>query len=97
MGLFSFFKPHRVRQFEYKPLFYDQDKEDFHERVKRIEEEMGIHKNSGNTSVSYRPGIKKGTMRSYLKTEKRKDRFSSLRLIIILLLLMAIAYYFIMK
>jgi len=89
MGLFSFFKPQKVRHFEYKPLFYDKEKEEFNERVKRIEEEMGLHKD-----ISYRSGIQRGTFRSYLKTEKKKKRASSIRLIIILLILMLFFYFF---
>lgn len=96
MALFSFFKSQRARQFEYKPLFYNKEKEEFQERVKRIEEEMGIRSNNNN--ISYKPGIRRGTMRSYLKTETKKNKASSsIRLIIILFILLALTYYFLIR
>lgn len=92
MAIFSFFKLNKHKQFEYKPLFYDKDKEEFNERVRRIEEEMGVHKGS-----EYKPGIHRGTMRSYLQTAKKENRHGNLRLFLIVIFLLAVAYYLFLK
>ncbi len=90
--MFTFFRLNKHKQFEYKPLFYDQQKEEFQERVRRIEEEMGVHKNT-----EYKSTLRRGAMRSYLQTSRRKDRYGSIRLIVIVLLLLALAYYLFLK
>ncbi len=91
MALFNFFKLSKNRQFTYNPLFYDKQKEEFEQRVRSIEQEMGIHKDA-----EFKSSLKRGAMRSYLQTSRKKDKYSSLRLILILVILLALAYYLLM-
>jgi hypothetical protein len=87
MALPSFFKLNKHKEFNYVPIFYDKEKEEFNERVKRIEQEMGIKKD-----VEFRSSIKRGAMRDYIKHSRKQDRYSSLRLVIIFVFLLALVY-----
>ncbi|MFO7657606.1 MAG: hypothetical protein R6W78_11100 [Bacteroidales bacterium] len=93
MAIFQFFKLDKHKEFNYTPLYYDKEKEEFNERVRRIEEEMGITKSSDG----YKPGIKKGTLRENLHSSKRQNRTGSMRFFLILLILLAAAYLLIFR
>ena len=87
MALPSFFKLNKHKEFNYVPIFYDKEKEEFNERVRRIEQEMGIKKD-----VEFKSSIKRGTMREYIQRSRKQDRYSSFRLIIIFIFLLALVY-----
>ncbi|MBN2212815.1 MAG: hypothetical protein JW723_01105 [Bacteroidales bacterium] len=87
MALPSFFKINKHREFHYNPIFYDKEKEEFNERVSRIEQEMGI-----KNDVEFRSGIKRGAMREYIQRSRKQDRYSSIRLVIIFIFLLALVY-----
>lgn len=87
MALPSFFKLNKHKEFNYVPIFYDKEKEEFNERVRRIEQEMGIKKD-----VEFKSSIRRGTMREYIQRSRKQDRYSSLRLIIIFIFLLALVY-----
>ncbi len=87
MALPSFFKLNKHKVFNYVPIFYDKKKEEFNERVRRIEQELGIKKD-----LEFRSSIKRGAMREYIQRSRKQDRYSSLRLIIIFIFLLALAY-----
>jgi len=87
MALPSFFKLNKHKDFNYVPIFYDKEKDEFNERVKRIEQEMGIKKD-----MEFRSSIKRGAMRDYIQRSRKQDRYSSLRLVIIFIFLLALAY-----
>ena len=87
MALPSFFKQNKHKDFNYVPIFYNKEKEEFNERVKRIEQEMGIKKD-----MEYRSSIKRGAMRDYIQNSRKQDRYSSFRLVIIFIFLLALVY-----
>jgi len=88
MNIPSFFKIARHRQFNYNPVYYDPEKEEREERRREIKREMGIKDEEGE----YRPTIKRGSMKTYFKGNKRAERNSNLRLILIIGFLLFVAY-----
>ncbi len=90
MGIPSLFKTPRHRQFNYRPLYYNQQKEELQERIRKIEQEMGVKKPDES---GYRTGIQRGQMRGHFRDTKRLKKQSNVRLLIILLALFALAYY----
>ena len=91
MALGSIFKTQKHKRFEYKPVYFDPDKEDLNKRIKRAENEA-LNENSS----TYVPDIK-GKMKEYLITQnKAKATHVTIRRIIIvitILLMIAIFYY----
>ncbi len=92
MAIYQFFKLNKHKDFNYMPLFYDKDKEEFNERVRRIEEEMGI-----KNSPDFKPGIRRGTMREHIQNSRKQSRYSSIRLVAIIIILLALAYLLIFR
>ena len=91
MGVPSFFKQDRPRGFNFMPRYYDPDKEAHEERVRRIRRELGM----AEESDKYVPGIQKGTMTNYFRQKERKvQRYTMIRLIVIFLILFLISYVF---
>ena len=84
----KFFRTYKHKQFNYIPLYYNQQKEELEERVKNIENEL-----KGKSSGEYKRGIVKGSFKHMRSMRKRTDRVSSVRLIIIVILLLALVYY----
>jgi len=87
MALPRFFKLNKHKEFNYVPIFYDKEKDEFNERVRRIEQELGIKKD-----IEFRSSIKRGAMRDYIRHSSKRERYSSLRLVIILIILLTIVY-----
>lgn len=87
MAIIQFFRLNKAREFNYTPLFYNKEKEEFKERIRRIEEEMGIKNAAG-----YNSGIRRGTMREHIQDSRRQKRYSSTRLVAIIIFLLALAY-----
>jgi hypothetical protein len=87
MGLPRFFKLPRNKQFNYQPLYYDQDKEERISREKRIARELGVEREGANVSR-----ITRGSMKEYFKRDKRVRNQSNLRLVFIAIILFIIAY-----
>ena len=89
MGMIGFFKIPKPRQFNYKPVFYDADKEELKEREQVIKQELGLA-DENDPRVSIRNRIRREYSR---KRNVGTSRKSSLRLIIIIMILTGIAYY----
>lgn len=87
--MIGFFKIPKPRQFNYKPVFYDADKEELKEREQVIKQELGLA-DENDPRVSIRNRIRREYSR---KRNVGTSRKSSLRLIIIIMILMGIAYY----
>ena len=88
MGMPRLFKLPKQKGFTYKPLYYDAEKEQREIRKREIEKELGL-KDIGH----YVPNITPGSMRSHSKrTRKKVERTSNIRLIIIIILLLFLAY-----
>ncbi len=89
MGVPSFFKQYGPRGFNYIPRYYDPDKEAREERVRMIKQEMGIVEEG----EKYVPRIQRGSMRNYFRQKDRKvQRYTTIRLIVIILILIIISY-----
>lgn len=88
MNIPRFFKIPRHRQFNYNPVYYDPEKEEREERRREIKREMGIK----DEESEYHPTIKRGSMKAYFKGNKRAERNSNLRLVLIIVFLLFVAY-----
>jgi predicted nucleotidyltransferase len=88
MGLPRFFKLPQHKQFHYEPLYYDERKEKLQERIKKIEQEYGV--NNGEKNVR---SLTKGSFSHYYDRKRKTQRYSSTRLILIIIFLLFVAYY----
>ncbi len=84
----KFFRTYKNKEFNYIPLYYNQQKEELDERVKRIEREV-----KGETAPIFRPGIIRGSFRNVNGMRRKAERGSALRVLIIVLLLLALVFY----
>ena len=92
MAIGNLFKQQKHKQFEYRPVFYDPDKEELQNRIKKAQEES-------RTDKTYVPNIK-GKMKEYLISDKKsKASIKNIRLIIIVitLALLALMFYYIIE
>ena len=79
------------KQFKFTPRYYDEQKEELENRIQKIKREMGVE-NLEDSDKPYVPNIK-GQMRGYFKKNIEQKRKSTMRLIIILIVLFAIVYF----
>lgn len=106
MGVFFFYKNRKPRQFNYKPILYDPDKEvrkeRLEQRIQEIKKEMGVLSEEEVTKKEFKPEFISQTR--HLK--KRKARAESGQnpfytknwlLIIIVLALLAIFFFWILS
>jgi hypothetical protein len=97
---FSFFKTPQHKRFEYTPRIWDPAKEEREERLKRIQEELGIINNT-SSGKPYIPNIKGSFRKEYELNKKSKNKINysnKIRSYIIIgtvLLLCVIFFYFI--
>ena len=84
-----FFYLPKGRQYNYKPRFYDERKEELEKRKRRIDRELGL--DEASQGDVYVPRIK-GEMRKHLKVRKKARKASSTRMLIILAVLLLITY-----
>ncbi len=93
-----FFRLPKTKQFHYKPRYYDERKEALEKRIAQIKSEMGITGDQSGENNYFRGDYKshiKGQMRGYFKYAKKEKQTSNIRLLIILLVLLALAWYII--
>lgn len=88
MGLFSLYKP---KEYKYRYIYYDPKKEALKEREKENE------KNSIGENGEFKSKIRRGTFREMAhkkdNTRKLESQKSNIRLIMILVILLAVAYF----
>ena len=84
MELPSFFRTYKHKQFTFIPRFYDRQKEELAERIKRIEQEE-----SGERSDTHQSSIIRGSFRHASAYRAKANRKSSLRILLIILILLA--------
>ncbi len=89
MALIRLFRLPRHKQFEYKPLYYNPEKEKIEERRKRLAQEIGA---SEEPETGYTSAIRRGSMRSHFHTNVKARKQSNLRLVLIILFLFFVAY-----
>jgi hypothetical protein len=92
---FTFLKVARHRTFHHEPIYYDEAKEKREERERQAKEELGLlteeEKNSGFAD-RIRGGFNR-RIKPHYEVSRQVKRRSNIRLIIILLALMALAYH----
>jgi len=94
MAIPRIFKLPRHRQFEYQPVFYNPEREEREARNKEIKMELGSDENEES---EFKAGIRRGSMRHYIKSQKRSERNSNVRLVIILFVLFFVAFLLLYK
>ena len=86
----TFFKTGKPKGFNYIPRYYDEQKEEREDRQKRIEQEMGISQTEG----AYRSRLKQGVMSERLMSKRKINRGSTLRLLVLVVILTILTLYF---
>ncbi len=88
MGFFNLYKP---KDYNYRFIYYDPKKEAQKEREKQVSTAEKVR------SGEYKPSIRRGTFREMADKNKnfrtQQTRQSNIRLLIIVVILLAIAYY----
>jgi hypothetical protein len=90
MALFSFFKTARHQKFEYKPRYWNPEKEAVEERVR-------LAKREDNDPNAMKSRISQGLRRNYKFSSRNKSgisKKSTLRLFVIIGILLLFSYYF---
>lgn len=94
--MFFFYNNRKPRQFGYKPILFNPDKDEFNERVLKVKKEMGSIEDT-----DYKPTIKGEFIRKteHLKRKVNKEEGTSkstskrnVKLIIFLVVLIVIGY-----
>ena len=82
-----FFRLSKPSRYDYKPIYYQPEKEELEERVRRAEHEAELAKMSGD-------------LRTYVTAnkrmryqQKRAEKSSNIRLVVIFIVLVAISFY----
>ncbi len=89
MGIPRFIKLPSHKRFEYAPRHWDPEKEEFEERVRQSQLEMGIDVPRDPNRTT----IRRGSFRQVRQQAKIKaSKSSNLRLVVILAALLVIAY-----
>lgn len=83
-----FFKLRNARQFDYIPMYYDADKERIEERKARIAKELSTEPLS-REALNMRMKFDKNHAR---RQSAKREKWSSIRLIAILLILIFVCY-----
>jgi hypothetical protein len=79
------------KQFKFSPRYYDEQKEELTKRIQTIKKEMGVE-DIKDSDKPYTPNIK-GQMRGYFNKNVEQKRKSTMRLVVILIVLFAIVYF----
>jgi len=89
MGIPRFIKLPKHKQFNYAPMYWDQEKEARDKRIRQIKQEMGVDVPSNPSRTT----IKRGSFRQVRqKTKVKATRNSNIRLVVILAILFFLAY-----
>lgn len=69
MAIFNVFKDYKPRRsFNYKPLYYNEEKENLEERKRKIEQEVALKK---GLELTYQSGLRKGYLSSKRETSSK--------------------------
>ncbi len=86
----KFFHTPKNKQFNFQPRYYNEEKEELEKRIQKIKREMGVE--DDDTVKPYTPNIK-GQMRGYFRKNIEQKRKSTVRLVVILIVLFALVYF----
>ena len=99
MGIFSFYKVQRPRQFEHKPIYFDPRKEALEKRIHKVKVELGVAEPDLELyKEEIRGSFIAGT--KHLKKSKTKGDdirnrvYKNMRLLLILVILVFLFWYF---
>lgn len=87
MGLPRFFPETTIHRFQYRPLFYDEDKEDFERRRAQIRKELG-KEDAEDVRI-----LQKGTFKRMYERKHDELRHSNMRVMVIAVVLGLIVYF----
>lgn len=91
----GFFRLTKNKQFNYIPRYYNEQKEEMQKRKERIAREIKTEKAALNEE---RVPIIKGQIRNYYQQDiKRHKRKSNIRLLVVLVILLFMAYYLLIR
>ncbi len=93
-----FFKKPEYRRFEYKPRFYDPEKEAREERLKRVRAELGMEEEG--EQEQYVPHLKGHFRAEYERRRAARGNagtWRTLRLFMILIMLFILAFYLVLR
>ena len=94
--MFFFYKNRKPRQFNYKPILFNPEKDEFNERVHKVKKEMGVIEDT-----EYKPTIKGEFIRNtdHVRRKVNKEGSSgksntnrNIKLIIFLVVLIVVSY-----
>jgi len=91
----KFFHTPKNKQFNYKPRYYNEQKEELENRINKIKKEMG-KEDLSDSEKPYVPNIK-GQMKGFGKRTIISRDKSNLRLILIIAILFALIYFFFLR
>ena len=101
MAIRSFFRMNKPRHFKYVPRYYDQEKEEREERIRRIKEELGINEEeknaeeNGEMQTQRKSAIRRGSFNpKFVTKQERFQRNTPVRIVLILLVLLLLLYIF---
>ena len=95
MSLFGFGKRPRHKSFDYKPRYYDQEKEDLEARLGKYNEEEKDNTEAMKSRI--RGGFRKPIRRSYETDEYKRALKRSNRIVVfVALLLIIVVIYFLL-
>lgn len=91
---FTFIKNQQHRTFQYKPVFYDEAKEEMDERKRRVREELGLKPEDDGSSPADRiRGKMNRRIQTNFEVSRKEKRKSTVRLIAIIAILLVFFYY----
>lgn len=85
----TFFKTGTAKQFKYTPRYYNERKEEFEERKKRIERELGMD----SQDTGFQSRITRGVMSERLALKRKFSGGSTLRILVLIAILTLLALY----
>ena len=91
----SFFRLTKNKQFNYIPRYYSEQKEEMKKRKERIAHEIDAEQDS--TGEKRIPLMKGQIKNYYLQNSKVSKRQSSIRVLVIIVILLFLAYYLLVK
>lgn len=88
----SFFKPREYNVFDYRPRYYDPDKEERHARLNALRREQGKSELDDNFAEC-KPGSSiRGSFRTRYSRKTKSSKNAKMRFYLILLLLCGVMY-----
>ena len=95
MAIFKFFHTPKPRQYTYKPQYYDQQKEELQERLRKIKDSEDLNDPEAakiRISRSFRQKFRQDK-----KLRKKQARKSNIRLVMTIVILFLLSYLLLIK